>query len=269
MKLVRPGCKRDAQPLDTNSANVVSWFLLVWPSFLVLWPSFWGFMGHGFWLCGCCFGEWGQLVAWMYRTAGHLTGLGGPHSFPDENLDLIGPITVVRHVAFSLRRCGRTADTMICFSFSVRSQPRFFHTLSMLVLRVQTAETTRTTTSRREEFPRHGDEAPRQWKKPLAMPLHSGQRGELPPSRLYRWAKVCCSVFTRKTQSTLHGTGEESVHPKLGSAHVFVTSPTTKKPQPKHRAVNINSCHFEGRPFPPLPHRDNTARHGPHDKHRY
>ena len=238
MKLVRPGCKRDAQPLDTNSANVVSWFLLVWPSFLVLWPSFWGVYGSrvlvvwlllwGIWVTG--------LRQWVWAV---LTGLGGPHSFPDENLDLIGPITVVRHVAFSLRRCGRTADTMICFSFSVRSQPRFFHTLSLLVLRVQTAETTRTTTSRREEFPRHGDEAPRQWKKPLAMPLHSRTARRTAPIKVVQLVLhgqkfvVLSSLARPRVRCTVPGRSQSTQNFGSKEAHVWLSVPDHPKPRPR------------------------------------
>ena len=170
MKLVRPGCKRDAEPLDTNSAIVVSWFLLMWSSFLVLWPSFWVNMGHGFWLCGCCFGAWSANFACDIARSGPSDSLG--HTFFSRRKSrLIGPIIVVRHVAFSLRRCGRTADTMMCFSFSICSQPRFFHTLLLLVLRVQTAETTRTTTSREKNF--HDTATRRHANGKSHLPCHS------------------------------------------------------------------------------------------------
>ena len=109
-----------------------------------------------------------------------------------------------------------------------------------------------------QEVPRHGDEVPRHWKGQL--PCHSRKCGQSPRTRLYRWAKPCCSVSNRTTTAARRS---QSTKTRLSAfLRHFIATPTTEnhghtthKPRPNRRATNINTCHFKGKDH----HHDNRA----------
>ena len=136
-KFVVPGCKRDAETLDTNPENFVSCLLVVWPPFGMV-VSWYGVVSG----CGFCpfFGRPKQLA-----TSRGPGGLLEPH--------ILGPMKIAIDCSDHrcaacygvFPRCGGTVDFLI-FAFSERTTS-IFRTLSLLVLRVQPPESTRTTRS--------------------------------------------------------------------------------------------------------------------------
>ena len=142
-----------------------SCFLAVGPSFLAVWPSF-------FWEVD---GSWFLVVKlWCLMV------VLGPLWAAHPACELEPSIIVVRHVALSLCRCGRTAAHYGSLIFVFSERTTSIH--SLLLLRGQTPET-RGQRGPLNKVPRHGDEVPRQWKGQL--PCHSTQGGHMLRSR---WA---------------------------------------------------------------------------------